>query len=1467
MRRTLIAIAVLLLALAAALAWLIGSGALLESVRARLVDEATRSLGRTVTIDRLLGDPVRGLVLGGVRIAGPPGAAGAFFTSPRVTVSLDPLRLLRDLGRGRGVAASITRVDLDRPVLALARDARGAWNFADILARRPAGAALAAFRATVEVREGSLTFSDARRRPPRAGAPSPFSARFDRVTGTLDFSRAPRVGVVVDAVNTDGRTPALLRVTGTATLGEATFDLDLDARGGSVDHWGPYLVRLPQVAWGGGTVDGTIHLLASRWGEGVVLDYRGALVLRDGQAVLLPQRARLSHIDGPLAVDNLGVATEGLTFTLDASPVWVRGRITHHAGVALDLAVRSDALDLRTVQKLLFPRARIQLAGRAGGDARIVGPLLSPRLEGEVVRAAGRIDGQPFRAASGRFSYYGGLLVFDGISAAAAGGRIQGHASLNLGTGSVFLLAGAQSIDTRRLPRPILAVDPGVSGRVSGVVAAAGRPGRVIAQGRVAMGRGRLLGVGVDRLEAIFGYDTGRVDLDRLEARSGRTQVRASGEVARSGALALAVSGLDVDLRAVADRLGLRGWLAGTADVQGRVGGTTRAPALVGTVRGRDGRLGPVPFDDARGRLRVTATGLQTPGVVLVDEGGRYFASGEVRWGAPARVDLTVRAADVAAQRLLDIARLPVSLSGTVESTVHVSGPLRRPVVEGGVVLRRGQIAGQPIEQAEAVFRWTGSRLLLDRLSARTNASMVEARGTVTRTGQLGITFSATDLDLADIAVLRTDALRAAGTVDLRGTLTGTARVPTVTATLASTTLVLNGQRFTRADGAVRYRRGRLQFAPLALNQDGGVFTLSGGIVLQQDPALDIQIASQGGGLAALLGLARVRVPFPLDGRIDGVLSATGPLSNPRAALDLTLSDGRLGDRAIRQAAVGATLDAHTVTLRTLSVTPEQGELVGAGRINLRGQSEVEFDGTGLSLDLLRPLFGIRRPLAGTLDFTLQLSGELNDPLVGLAVSTTDGAIGTAVFDRLVVQAFYRNGQLNVEHGLLQEGRHRVRLTGSVPFNPARLRFDETRPMKLRLELADSDLSVLGLLTDRVERAEGRLTGEVAVTGTVARPHLEGSLAVADGTVALRGVAPPLASVAGEIALSEDVVRVTRLNARLGDGEVALAGTVGLRNFRPDRLALQLSASGARLEAPQVYTGTVDAALRIGGTAAQPEVGGTVQLSHGELTVARLQREPGAAGARSSLNPALAVELAAGDALWVTVGGLRFQVHGAVRTAGTWQQPRLAGEITADRGSFVAFNNTFTLTEGQASFAEFRGATPYIDARAETRINVVQRAVSGTGGRVVTARVFLHVTGTPDALTLDLTSDPPLPREEITAGLARQVGVTRLLEGESLETVLRAELGNALFGQVGRAVARAFALEEFTIEYDFVRPLTLRIGKVLIRDLYLTLTSEFGLPRRVVWALEYRLTPTNMLTFAVDNLGVWEFMYRITYRF
>ncbi len=1490
MRRILIAILVVVVAAMAAAVWFLSRGTVAESVRVRVVQETGRSLGRDVTVLRVGGDPARGVVLQGVRIANPPSLPrGTFFEAPRAVVRFDVGRLAADLIAGRGIGASITTIELERPFLVLSRDARGRWNYADLFEREDAAVQVPGFRGIVIVREGTLVFSDA------LAVQTPFGAHFERITGTIEFADAPRVRVLADVVNTDGDTPALLHVAGRTTIGEGTFDIDLSTRGASSRFWGPYLVRLPWLVWRSGTFEGAMHLLASRWGNEIALDYRGRLDLRGGEALLLPQRTLLSAINGPLVVDNNGITTDGLAMAVGSpslrdrvSPVWMRGAITHVAGVHLDLAVRSPSLDLATLQRLVFPKAGVRLRGRADGDAHIVGSIQSLRIEGRIAGASGQLNRQGFADAHGDFSYYGGLLMFDRVALAAGGGRLDGHLRLDTGDGTFFALALARNVDTQVLPALGLTVDPSLRGTASGVVAAAGSPGEVTAQGRFEVGRGRALGIGFDRLETLFGYERGRVEIDRLVARSGASTVHAYGTISRSGALAIRLAADEVSLRTVGQRVGLQNQLSGRADVAGELRGTIRAPELLAQLSARDGALGPFPFDAAFGTVQISPTRIATPGLRLREGAGRYEVAGSLRWNGGGRFDLTVRADDVPAQHLLNVAEVPLDLQGTVRGSIHLSGPVQRPQLSGAIELTSGRVEGQRVDRAEAEFRWTGTHLLLDRAVASVNSSSVVARGSISRRGALSIAFSAAAFRLRDAGVLHNDVVDIDGTVDLDGTLAGTLRAPTINAAVRSTSLVLNGQRFDQAEGRVQYRAQRLALNPLELRHGTGTFLLTGSVQLARDPSVDLRMTAHGAEAASLLGLVHVRPPFALRGTLDGTLTISGALSSPRATVNVALRDGHLGEHPIREAEVEATLADQAVTLHRFVLRPEQGELVGAGRIDLRGESEVEFAGTGLGLDLLRPLLRIRRPLSGTLEFTLQVSGRLAEPLVGLSATVTDGAIGSTSFDRLVLQAFYRDGQFQISPAVLQEDRHRARLEGSVPFNPAQLRFDDTRPMDLRLSLVDADLSVLGLLTDAVEQAAGPLAGEVRFSGTVSHPRMEGQLATSDGSIKFRGVEPALTAVRGTVTFGEDEMRIGQLQATMGEGSLTATGTIGIQNFRPDRLQVQLNADGARLRYDPYFAGRVDGSLQIEGTAARPVLGGSLVLSRGDVFVTVPPRGADAARAGTNgLNPVLNVELRAGDELWVNIGDLRFQVQGTVQAVGTRHEPRLSGEVTASRGNVTAFNTTFTLTEGRATFSEFRGIVPFVDATAETRVRtpVQVRVQTPTGQatetRTETVTVFIHVQGTPDNLTLELSSDPPLPHEEILARLAGQARLVQALRcrppgGEqqappdcaaALEAALRAELSQALFGSIGREVARALDLEEFVIEYDFVRPLQLRIGKLLISNLFVTLTSEFGVNPGYRWSLEYRFSPNTQLSLSIDSQRRLDLLYVVTYRF
>jgi translocation and assembly module TamB len=220
----------------------------------------------------------------------------------------------------------------------------------------------------------------------------------------------------------------------------------------------------------------------------------------------------------------------------------------------------------------------------------------------------------------------------------------------------------------------------------------------------------------------------------------------------------------------------------------------------------------------------------------------------------------------------------------------------------------------------------------------------------------------------------------------------------------------------------------------------------------------------------------------------------------------------------------------------------------------------------------------------------------------------------------------------------------------------------------------------------------------------------------------------------------------------------------------------------------------------------------------------------------------LDLELVAGDGLVAVAGPVRLAVSGRLHLAGSPARPELEGTVTGRDGEFTALGRTFRLESASAQFQRFRGTTPFVSARARTEIQGVT--------------VFANIEGPPGDLRVQLTSDPPLPPEQLGALLAGEVGLPSAVRGD-VEELLRQQLSRLVLGEFAARVRRALGLEELRIEYDFERPLRLRVGGLLLQNLYLALTTTFTDPLQFLWSLEYRFSPNLALTLTYDTRNVW----------
>ncbi len=1435
---------------AAGWAGAVSSGWIAHAIRQAVVSRLGHSLGRSVALGGVGGNLLDGIELRDLVIAERGGfSRGAAFSVDRVHITVSLWDLVRHPG---DVLASISRADLTTPHVVLVRDTRGNWNLQDLLAQ-PQSPLGPAFHGLIVVHDGVIAYADS------WGVESPpFVTRFERIDGTLATESDGRLVIALSGRSTAGEAAA---IHGRYAALDGTYDFDITADRGSVRHWGGYLVHLGQLRWVGGQFSGRVHLLATSSRSGLDATYTATIRLNDAEALYRPAAMPLRHVNGEMQVTSGHVSADGMTLIADDSPVWVRGDVSYAGDPWLNLVVRWQRIDLSRARALFFPGTGLTLVGRATGDMWISGPVAAPSFAGTVAAADGRFNGQDFAGLTARFAYGDGVLSLRDLSAGVGDGHVTGDAVIDLAMAepSFIFDATAQNVDAATLPRAGLPVTDGLTARGSGAAAGAGHGSRLQVLGDVSLGPGAMRGQSFDSLTAFFWDDGGALQFDDLRMRSGSATVYASGAVASNGALSLTAEGHDLPLGAIASRTGLApSDLTGTGRFNGRVGGTLSSPALSGEVAAWNGRLGPLPYTFVAGTLDITGALLSTPHSDLYQDGAYYGVSGGLALRPLAARDVTIDAQGVPAQAFLhDVVGID-TVTGTLSGHVVVNGPIDRPSVAGHALLANGSVMGQQVDQADAdLGGGPGGAIRVTRLDARAKGSQVHASGTVDPRGPIDLNFQADRIRLADVSLLTRFGVVPYGSVTVDGHLTGTLSDPEFQGRLVSPDLWTRGQAFS-ASGMIDYRNGQVRLAPLDLVQGDASYSLTGSVSWAGEPTADLNLHVTHGQIATLADAASLKLPARFEGLIDGDVSLAGPLSDPSAQLTLSLSGASIGGVPAGTGTADLVLSHGAIDIRQFELHPGRGEIAARGQVAINGTSDVELSAHDLDPAIFVPIFHLSQPLVGNLDFTMQWTGPARTPTAGLSLEATDAGVPGATVDRVAALAYYKNGTITIQDGMVAKGEHRLVVQGTLPVAADRFELDPQGPIQLALHLEDTDLSFLSLLTPAIQDASGTVAGQVAVGGTVAQPTMTGSIQTTGGRMRWAPMRTPLENVAANITFSQNLFEVHDVSADIGGGHLAVHGTAAVGNFHLQTLDLGLAANRLNVDVPGVYTGRVDANLALRGPAAEPILSGDVTVSGGRVTYAG--GAPGGATAAKTATPPvqLDVNVATGTDVYYGEGPVQLAMSGRVHAGGTLADPKLSGEVRSDGGSVELFGTVFTVVEGRATFSEGLGLTPLVTARAQ--------------GQIGDTRVFVDVAGPLSNPSVVWSSEPPMSQSDILAlvfGATGEAGTPTGLAGQTL--------GRLLIGSVTSAIQRALHLDELSISYDTQNPVTLRIGKFLSAKFYLTLTEVFAqantpgttpavLPGTLarpslagqsytVLGLEYLVSPSVSISYDVDTLG------------
>lgn len=483
-------------------------------------------------------------------------------------------------------------------------------------------------------------------------------------------------------------------------------------------------------------------------------------------------------------------------------------------------------------------------------------------------------------------------------------------------------------------------------------------------------------------------------------------------------------------------------------------------------------------------------------------------------------------------------------------------------------------------------------------------------------------------------------------------------------------------------------------------------------------------------------------------------------------------------------------------------------EVQVAGKTALSGDATIPLDPVGKSvlpgnlpivvsfaarnLDIARVYRELKMPppIEGTITATLTASGNLTAPVVKLDLEGRGMRLPMPTGRDITAEqrAFYNTARgdfdadLNyAEDRLAVNGTFRqadirpltVKLEAPLALKPileGKTPDLQKLPFTASINLPASSLAIVPKLSPAVRRADGTIAIAVEATGTISEPRLNGQVTLDGRSIRMMNNSiPPISNLAGRVALSGNTVTVQRFEGETGGGRFSIGGTVVAQNLLEPVIDARIRTDKVLAMRNDSVLVRVDADIQLRGPINKGAATGRVVLAQSrfnkEIQILPIilpgrpkpvPREVAQPTVISFPNPPLrdwtfdiAIVTSNEDPFLVRGNLAKGQVLVDLRLQGTGLEPYLVGNASMEQFSAQLPVSRLTTRRGLINFSRENPFQPTLEIESETVVR----------GYTIIARL----DGPASAPRLDLTSEPPLPQQEImslltTGSLAGELG-------------------------------------------------------------------------------------------------------------
>lgn len=484
--------------------------------------------------------------------------------------------------------------------------------------------------------------------------------------------------------------------------------------------------------------------------------------------------------------------------------------------------------------------------------------------------------------------------------------------------------------------------------------------------------------------------------------------------------------------------------------------------------------------------------------------------------------------------------------------------------------------------------------------------------------------------------------------------------------------------------------------------------------------------------------------------------------------------------------------------------------------------------------------FLMPKPTAGRLNAELAVNGSPRDPR--LALDLRLGGVrypGLRDFPALGLEADvdYARGGVRANARILggsgASGALRAAFPAKLSLSP--FAFDLPADGRLAGDVdARLDLTILPTLLQIDDQTmDGTVQAALDLSGTLGDPRITGSIGMDGGRYQNLNTGTVLDKLRLTARAAGTSIRLERLTATDGgDGRITAEGNLEFG----DGLAYTLMASlrSATLTRMPEVTSTASGNLDLRGNAQKAALGGRITLERTEVSIPEslppevveldVQRinvpaeDKGEQDAKEAqaraFDMGLDVNVRIPNQLFVRGRGLVAEFRGDLDARGSTDAPELVGTLELIRGRFEFLGQNLNLSEGIIRFTGAVPPNPQFTLAATTTVNEV--------------KATMRVMGTADDLDIDLSSDPPLPQDEILARLVfgQALGNLSPFQAIQLAQAVQQLRGGGGGPDIQGGFRRFLGLDELTVGEAAPSAgggYTLEAGKYITDNVYLRL--------------------------------------------